>query len=600
MSSISDILLNETASFYTLKSEQSLSLPKIKRILKSASSGKVGDSYYALVENKTISGLNNVSYSYVAFKTKNRPYTIKKEVAIDEKWYEIKFAFFLMIHCGKYIAINRKYTGIPKELQKEIQTIDYQTFVNFLVTSETSFQKFGMFNLDMSHSVMRYKHLEAEDLRESFSSTSASSYELSSCMLSNTEGTISLSVNLSRLHKAGKRLEIDGYCRWVSRMVEKIDSYIDRYTYLNRFATPVSYSSNKPLLKPISILFITHRIEDYFRENADEVILKRKKGKGPELEEPLVFEDLLFYLSASFLIEEKDDIFLIRKKGEKNNILVGELSLEENGIRLSWSLYCDVLFKLKNGSKKHLSTVINETQAFVVYFQDCKLRYADRKLFENQQLIHSIPSFLGIFDEKPGLCKTTSEKGSLNEQSTEFEDNTIFRFIADNSDDELLILDDLGTEWGDYIGISENRVTIYVAKSDHERYFSASSFQVSIAQGLKNIGSFYPPDSLLESKKKAWNQMYSNTRIKKISDNTTVEDAIASLKKAMLSPQYKKRLVIVTDCISKKVLNEKMMKLQNNTDFPEKKEAIPMLWLISSFISTCIENGIEPRIFCKS
>ena len=172
--------------------------------------------------------------------------------------------------------------------------------------------------------------------------------------------------------------------------------------------------------------------------------------------------------------------------------------------------------------------------------------------------------------------------------------------MADNSDDELLILDDLGTEWGDYIGISENRVTIYVAKSDHERYFSASSFQVSIAQGLKNIGSFYPPDSLLESKKKAWNQMYSNTRIKKISDNTTVEDAIASLKKAMLSPQYKKRLVIVTDCISKKVLNEKMMKLQNNTDFPEKKEAIPMLWLISSFISTCIENGIEPRIFCKS
>lgn len=599
MSSISDILLNETASFYTLKSEKSLSLPKIKRILKSASTGKVGESYYAFVEKKTISGLNDVSYSYVAFKTKNRPYTIKKDVAIDEKWYEIKFAFFLMVHCGKYVAINRKYTSIPEELQDEIQTIDYQTFVNFLVTSETSFQKFGMLNLDMSHSAMRYKHLEAEDLRESFSSTSASSYELSSCMLSNTEGTVSLSMNLSRLHKAGKRLEIEGYCHWVSRMVEKIDSYIYHYTYLDRFATPVSYSSNRSLLKPISILFITHRIDNYFRENADEVILKRKKGKGPGLEKPIVLEDLLFYLSASFLIEEKKDNFVIRKKGEKNNTLIGELNLEENGIKLSWSLYCDVLFMLKNGSKKHLSTVINETQAFVVYFQDCKLRYADRKLFENQQLIHSIPSFLGIFDEKPGLCKTTSEKGSLTEQSTEFEVNTVFRFIADNSDDDLLILDDLGTEWGDYIGISGNRVTIYVAKSDHKRYFSASSFQVSIAQGLKNIGSFYPPDSLLESKKRAWNQLYSNTRIRKIKGNTTGEQAVAALKKAMLSPQYKKRLVIVTDCISKRVLNDKMLKLHGNNDFPEKKEAIPMLWLISSFISTCIENGIEPRIYCK-
>ena len=42
-----------------------------------------------------------------------------------------------------------------------------------------------------------------------------------------------------------------------------------------------------------------------------------------------------------------------------------------------------------------------------------------------------------------------------------------------------------------------------------------------------------------------------------------------------------------------------MMKLYNGEDFGEKKEAIPMLWLISSFISSCAENGIEPLIYCK-
>lgn len=143
-------------------------------------------------------------------------------------------------------------------------------------------------------------------------------------------------------------------------------------------------------------------------------------------------------------------------------------------------------------------------------------------------------------------------------------------------------------------------MTLYVAKSDHKRVFSASSFHESIAQGLKNIGSFYPPERLLESKKKTWAQMYkNNTQIKKIRGKATSEDVVAAWKDAILSPQYKKRLVIVTDCISKKVLVEKMNKLKQRIDFSEKKEAIPILWLISSFISSCVENGIEPRIYCK-
>lgn len=46
-------------------------------------------------------------------------------------------------------------------------------------------------------------------------------------------------------------------------------------------------------------------------------------------------------------------------------------------------------------------------------------------------------------------------------------------------------------------------------------------------------------------------------------------------KKAILSPFYKKRLVIVTDCISYDVLKEKMMKLYYGEGFGEKKKQYP-------------------------
>ncbi len=604
MTSIADILFNETASFYRLIEGKELTSDVIKRILKSASKEGFGsDPYYDYSENIPIHGLEDVSYSYVAFRIKKRPYAIKPGIDIDNKWYEIKFAFFLLIRCGQYVAISRKYVSIPDELSEIIEAIDYQTFANFLVTENTSFQKFGMFNLDISPSALRYKHLEAYDLKDSFSSTGAGNYELSSCTLSNDNKTVSLSMNLSRLHQSGKRLEINQFCEWVSHIVEKITEYDNCGTYLSRFATSASYSCDMDLI-PINILFITHRIEEFYLDFADEIVLVYSIG-DKVVERPVDLATLFRYLSSSFWVENKEGDYVIRKNTEKKKNKVGCLALGDKSIRFEWTLTSKLFFKLKYGGRMLFSTVLNETQAFFVYFQDSKFRYADKKLFANSQLIQSIPSFLNIFEGKPELNDTTSEKGRPTETSTEFDEKTIFRFIIDNKEDDYLVLDDMGTELADFIGIkqisvNETRVTFYVAKSNHKRYFSASSFQESIAQGLKNIGSFYPSDSILDSKKKYWNEKYkNNTQISKLFCESSSEDVVDVWRQAILSPFYKKRLVIVTDCISKDVLEKKMMKLYRGEAFGEKKEAIPMLWLISSFISTCAENGIEPLIYCK-
>ena len=91
----------------------------------------------------------------------------------------------------------------------------------------------------------------------------------------------------------------------------------------------------------------------------------------------------------------------------------------------------------------------------------------------------------------------------------------------------------------------------------------------------------------------------NNTQIPRIRHGANAKLAVEAWKRAIASPRYRKRIVIVTDCISLNLLRAKMQKLQMGEDFAEKKEAIPMLWLISSFISTCLENGVEPEIYCK-
>ena len=599
MPSISDILFNATASFYRLNEGADLSLDLIESILRSASCDKVGDSYYAFSMNVSVPGLDGVTYSYVAFKVKNRPYAIKIGVELDGKWLEIKFAYFLLVQCKQYVAVSRKYVSIPSELSKIIQTIDYKTFANFLVTEDTSFQKFGMFNLDISPSAMRYKQLEAVDLKDSFSSTGAGNYELSSCMLSNANETVSLSMNLSRLHQSGKRVGIDSFCSWVSRVVDKISSYDDRDTYISRFARPIPYPENKEDLIPINVLFLAHRIEEYYHDYANEIVLIYTFDGG-QIEKTVDLRDLIRYLSSSFWIETKEKKYVIKRNAESVKNEVGGLELSEKSIRLIWTRKSKLYFKLNEGGKVLFSTVLNEIQAFVVYFQNSSFRYADRKLFANSLLVKSVPSFLNVFQKEPGLNNTTSEKGEPTESSTEFDENTIFRFIMDNKEDKYLVLDDMGTEWGDFIGITDNTVTIYVAKSKHKCVFSASAFQESIAQGLKNIGSFYPPERLLDSKINKWKEKYNkNTQISRIQGDATSEMIVEAWRKAIMSPFYKKRLVIVTDCISYDVLEKKMEMLQKGKDFPEIKEAIPMLWLISSFISSCLENGIEPKIYCK-
>ena len=79
----------------------------------------------------------------------------------------------------------------------------------------------------------------------------------------------------------------------------------------------------------------------------------------------------------------------------------------------------------------------------------------------------------------------------------------------------------------------------------------------------------------------------------------TAKEAIDLWKKAEKKANYKRDLYIVIDFLSKDELSKNLMKLKQSRPFAKRKEAIPMLWLISSLWSSCQELNIRLHITCQ-
>ena len=242
-------------------------------------------------------------------------------------------------------------------------------------------------------------------------------------------------------------------------------------------------------------------------------------------------------------------------------------------------------------------------------FNSPKLKYTNRKLFRDNRLTGNIEMFLKLFEKDEDLSKIFGEKdyegNELTAKSTEFPQSSLFRYVEEKykEKDTIMVCDDLGTEWADYIRIGEDSVVLFAAKHK-ERCFSASAFQEVVGQAQKNLWAFFPLESQWDGKKRKWEKQYKlhdvQTLINKVrTPGKTAKEAIDLWKKAEKNANYKRKLYIVIDFLSKTELSRNLLKLKHSKPFPQKKEAIPMLWLISSLWTSCQELNIKLHITCQ-
>lgn len=350
----------------------------------------------------------------------------------------------------------------------------------------------------------------------------------------------------------------------------------------------------KDSLNPISILLIFSKLYDDFENGRIVTFFIRNSKLGKERRFNLIqyldsFERLL-------KIEKDENVFRIK------NTVTDDLELKMNNksITLQSLKLKNIILQKDDGYDISFIDYINKYCSFILNFENIDLVYSNRKLFKDSKLLGNIEHFIKIFIPFEDLANITSEKGNFTINQTQFADDSIFNFVEKQFLDssEFFICDDLGREWADHIGITEDRVTFYLSKYK-DSSFSATAFQDIIGQAQKNLGNLTPQNYQLMSKRDFWNRSYPNSNISRLRKGDNIDNFIHQYQSTIKNPYLKRECYLVINFISKAELQNNLNQLKGGINFAQKNETIQILWFISSLVSSCKEVNIDAYICCK-
>ena len=594
------IILNENAYFLKKEATAFYNANHINDLFVAASADKTGHYLLNLRKQTEIINGENIEYSICVFKFNKIPSFIDKPIP---KWVEQKIAYLLVLDFQDYVFISKKnISGVDHLLLHELSPIDYATLISLFVDSSTNFEKFSLNNTSISYDAIKGKTVEANDLKKSFSAFGAGKYVLSSVRLNNNDEKTSIALNTSRISILGERKHVTQLLTWAWKTVDKIRNNVHINSFLSIFAEPIEYEKNRADLKPISFLFNLNRFNDDIEKN-EIISCQYTLEEGRIRIIPL--KNILSFLKNVFSIEEEirdgNTVFILRNSFV-NDVVV---NLNRKSITLSSRKAKNLIIQFNEGTTTNFLHYFNLYNDFIINFEDLNLVYTSRKLFKDSKLIGHIDNFIDIFKGKTELLTVTSEKGVFTPESTTFSRESIFNFIENHitHNSDYSFLDDLGDEWADFIKLKNNSISLIHAKFGDSQ-LSASSFHDIVGQALKNIGNLNPSNVQLDtSKTTKWNTTYNidtvATAINRLRHGDTIANAINTYKSLLVTPNLKKEIILVINFISRSQLKDRLLKLQEGTSFQEKNQVIQILWIISSLVNSCAENGIEIHIFCK-
>lgn len=577
--------------------------------------GKDKASYISKPVYKEKSNVHNgVHYSFMTFKFEEEPSFLEGTSEI-----EIKYAYLLIIENDEYIFISKKnVNNIEKELESFIEYFDYEKFSFFKGDDITKYEKVSMGNMTISDSVIRSRSYEASNLNGILPMSSSSRAVPRNIRINNNNEIFSITPNTSRIGQRASKSNIEDYIEWCL----SISSEIQRQTnskFIKEFAKPISLENIvvDNSAKPIGILFHFQELENnisnddnlYFDNNN---VLNALDAKGVTR----LFTLLRNIFDVKFNASESK--YFIYLKGKK----FAELKLNNKSFTIKDLIYNNIYLDCQK--EQSLLDFINNEKNYTIVFNKPKYSYMGKYAFSDEKLLttSSIKRILSIFKIEHSLldlgaiesekCKPTKK---ANETQADFDArmanfNALIRFpqdslfyrVEEEFNSGVLICDDMGNEWADHINIDNNKIAFIHSKFTKKDSYGASAMHEVVAQALKNIGRVHASIEEYESNfNSKWNGNYQETQIPRTMKNriaiTLFDDIKEDIENVYLNPNSKRQIYLATPFFSKKEMKEKLENLVDNAN--PNPHYIQLIWLLSSFISSCQDYGIEPYILCK-
>ena len=588
---------------------------------------------YKLTERKKGS---DFYYSSKVFKIQSKPSFIT-----DSGLLETKYGYCTIVKYKEYILINSKFCSLNKEVIKIIGTeLPFEEFTKYFTKDTAEFEKITLSNSSIMSGI-RSRIIEGQKLQENFRPIYSSKHVLKAFRVLQDGVVFSQSPSTSKLNYRNGKLKVEEYINWCKTIIDSINTN-NSSKYFDNFAKPVDISKLEELVPKIIFIdlnflkdyedlrFITRQEEGDIKTN---YIFKYYNGlfelQDIENDKYTIDHDCDYYIishnidKGEIKFNKKNYITLptktLKTENRKVNVIKSSkikhlkikknkhLKINKNKKTITYHVEdIDVFYKYEDVDKKITLKELIENNSTLL-FDKSQFFYYKKTLFQDSQLQDS--GFLRYFLEENNMINANSEKGTFMQKSVKFSNDSIFYILEKRLDDSGytdIICDDLGNELADFIAFDKNRLGFFHAKykqvnSDRGKK-SASVLHDVVSQALKNLGFLDNIENenidLDNTYQNKWLKKYKNnevtTDIDRIRKSATSSNSIVRrLKETNRQINVQKYMVLVVNFISKSEISDYIQNQSTNTQIQQ------IIWLLSSFISTCQEMNIIPQIICK-
>jgi hypothetical protein len=394
-----------------------------------------------------------------------------------------------------------------------------------------------------------------------------------------------------------------------------IDLLIDQNAapsaFIRAFARPIDLSSIPPTTIPTHFAVDVPRLIEELFEPPDVTQFVRGTDETAVSLNKAETEAVLAALDQSLFIRK------VRKElrviNPENDMQVGMVNIAKTRIslrKLNLPEIENIYIKPANQATGNddngvpLKRYIDQNNFFTILFSDSRIVYLDGELYMDDSLVDG-RTFLSYIRTDSRLNVATSEKGTFTAAHATFDADSVFGVLVDRiaANDEVLVCDDLGDEWADFIGINGNHqpktISFY-----HAKYgvlsLSASALHIAVSQAIKNLSRINLAHEDVVAKFEKWTNTYANNNVVTLiprivrGDEAILRDKITE---ALSSPDTIRRVFVVTSSLSHAQLNQRFEAFRGG-ETPEP-HFVQLYQLLMSYISACIEVGTYAYIVCQ-
>jgi hypothetical protein len=554
--------------------------------------------------------LDGTRWSAVCFMYKSPPSFLEETTAIRESICGL----LLLIEYQGYAAVLSSRLSLPSSFKTAyLSAVATARVEGAIARADAIFQRMTMRNMSISPYAMRSKTLEASDLANVVGPAGSRRYapRTYSVVANGTHSTATPSTGRIAIRSA--RTDLSGIITFAKGVIDalRVDN-VDVSPFIRSFARPMSLAEALTASAPLAMAIDTNKLSDAV--GVDEMGARLVRMYGNTAVELTAGElmALMDQLDRPLTIEGNEPIRLARDPVTGDQAASIRLNKTRIALRsLTLPPASDVYVERAseqpsdNGDRQTLREYLDEIDALIVLFDDVRLAYIDGEVFRDETLLDGGEAFLRYFTANTALAAVTSEKGAFTAAQTAFDATSSFGAIVDNiaAGDYILLCDDLGDEWADFIGVTDEagltQISFYHAKHG-ALSLGASPFHVSVSQAIKNLGNMTFPEERLAAKLELWGSVYNApgqaTQIQR-TIRTNAADLGIAMRRARMAPDARRRAVIVTSSLSKQAIADAFIAIQNGQR--PAPSFVQLYWLLQSFFSACTEVGASGAIVCQ-